>query len=295
MISYKHIILCIMFLSITHTLWSYLLIKNFDKEDPGFRLYEDTLKTTQDKPTFFEYQLKENETLLSIAQKHKLSISSLISLNASYNIDLLQEGAYILISSLQGVFLSLNPKNDLEYLIYNRLFSTLTKELPIVVKSQYSTNKTTNTFYFIKNTALTKLEYELWTRKSFHMPVLKGYVSSPYGYRISPISGRRLLHKGIDIATKSGSQVFASRGGTVIHSGYSNVYGYFIIIQHDEEYKTLYGHLLDSIVEIDDIVYAGQHIAFIGNTGASTGNHLHFEIHKNNQAIPPLNLLLSKE
>ncbi|MBQ9014848.1 MAG: peptidoglycan DD-metalloendopeptidase family protein [Firmicutes bacterium] len=114
-------------------------------------------------------------------------------------------------------------------------------------------------------------------------PLAGGYtLTSHYGYRW----GR--LHAGIDLGTHVGNDVLAADGGIVIRAGYFGGYGYCVDIDHQNGDMTRYGHLSSILVSVGDEVYEGQHIAESGNTGASTGPHLHFEIHTNGQSHDPL-------
>lgn len=109
---------------------------------------------------------------------------------------------------------------------------------------------------------------------AFMMPT-RGRISSPYGMR----NGR--MHRGLDIATKIGTPIKAADGGTVVYSGYSGAFGNMIEIDHGNGYKTRYAHCSKLIVGNGAKVYKGQHIANVGNTGRSTGPHLHLEVLKN--------------
>lgn len=114
-------------------------------------------------------------------------------------------------------------------------------------------------------------------------PLEGGYtLTSHYGYRW----GR--LHAGIDLGTPTGNDVLAADGGIVVRAGYFGGYGYCVDIDHQNGEMTRYGHLSSILVSVGDEVYEGQHIAESGNTGASTGPHLHFEIHTNGQSHDPL-------
>ena len=114
-------------------------------------------------------------------------------------------------------------------------------------------------------------------------PLAGGYtLTSHYGYRW----GR--LHAGIDLGTPTGNDVLAADGGIVVRAGYFGGYGYCVDIDHQNGQMTRYGHLSSILVSVGDEVYEGQHIAESGNTGASTGPHLHFEIHTNGQSHDPL-------
>jgi len=108
---------------------------------------------------------------------------------------------------------------------------------------------------------------------------LTGRITDGFGWRIHPITGKRHFHEGIDIAAPVGRPVRASAGGTVSFAGWFDGYGRLVIIKHAKGYETRYGHLSKYIV------FKGQ--GYVGNTGLSTGPHLHFEIRVNGRAKNP--------
>lgn len=112
-------------------------------------------------------------------------------------------------------------------------------------------------------------------------------LSSGFGYRKHPIGGGSKMHKGLDLAANKGTRILAADSGTVTWSGWKGGYGYCIIINHHNGYETLYGHCSKLIADVGDNVRKNDFVAAVGSTGASTGNHLHFEIHKNGTAIDP--------
>lgn len=119
-----------------------------------------------------------------------------------------------------------------------------------------------------------------------------GRFSSGYGWRIHPIYKTRKLHKGIDIANAAGTPIRAAAAGKVTAAGWhSGGYGNYIKIDHGNGYVTLYAHLSSISVRKGQSVSAGQHIGGMGTTGSSTGNHLHFEVHKGGSTVDPLNHL----
>ncbi|MEW5801495.1 MAG: M23 family metallopeptidase [bacterium] len=121
-----------------------------------------------------------------------------------------------------------------------------------------------------------------------------GWISSPFGYRISPFTGRRVFHKGLDIATRTGTPIYAVSQGIVTFSGRKGEYGNLIIIQHVFGFSTLYGHNSINVVKSGDRVKCGQLIGYVGNTGRSTAPHLHYEIKKDGQCLNPRKYLLAK-
>lgn len=127
----------------------------------------------------------------------------------------------------------------------------------------------------------------LWPVPSSHN------ITSKYGYRIHPISGTRKLHAGIDIGAAGGANIVAAESGTVILSsyGYNGGYGNYVIISHGNGITTRYAHCSSLAVSVGDTVSRGQVIAAVGSTGASTGNHCHFEVRIDGESKQPLDYL----
>jgi len=116
---------------------------------------------------------------------------------------------------------------------------------------------------------------------------VRGFITSSFGFRTSPITGRRQLHEGLDIANRSGTQVVAPANGTVIYQGYQGGYGRTVKIQHGYGYVTLYGHLSKYEVKKGQRVKKGDIIGYVGNSGRSTGPHLHYEVRVNGVPTNP--------
>jgi murein DD-endopeptidase MepM/ murein hydrolase activator NlpD len=110
------------------------------------------------------------------------------------------------------------------------------------------------------------------------MPVSAPFNASGFGYRIDPFTGQQAMHEGIDFITDSGTPVIAAAGGVVQFAGFHPQYGHMIDIDHGNELVTRYAHLSKTMVKEGDIVQRGRRIADSGNTGRSTGPHLHFEV-----------------
>ncbi len=120
------------------------------------------------------------------------------------------------------------------------------------------------------------------------LPAANNVVTCPYGYRTHPVTGKYKLHTGVDLRATTGTKVYAANGGTVTTSGYSSAWGNYIIINHGGGYTTLYAHLSRRNVSKGATVKQGDVIGLSGNTGYSTGPHLHFEINKNGSSYDPL-------
>ncbi len=119
----------------------------------------------------------------------------------------------------------------------------------------------------------------IWPLKRVAQQVVSAY----YG------DGRN--HKGVDIASPTGTPIYAAQAGTVVDAKYSNGYGYHIIVDHGNGYKTLYAHCSQLLVNVGEAIYQGQVIALVGSTGISTGSHLHFEVIKDGVNLNPASFI----
>ncbi len=118
-------------------------------------------------------------------------------------------------------------------------------------------------------------------------PVYIPYSSSSYGWRHDPILGIRAFHEGLDFSAAQGEPIKATGSGIVVESGSSSDYGNTVRIQHGKGLETRYAHASKLLVKTGDLVSKGQIIAFVGNTGRSTGPHLHYEIRLNGNSLDP--------
>lgn len=122
----------------------------------------------------------------------------------------------------------------------------------------------------------------------------EGYVSSSYGHRASPFTGRRQTHTGIDIAAPRGTSILAAADGVVTFSGRMAGYGRVIVVTHGFGFKTFYGHNQKNKVRKGERVKRGQVIGTVGNSGYSTGSHLHYEVLVKDRTINPLKYIVDE-
>lgn len=118
-------------------------------------------------------------------------------------------------------------------------------------------------------------------------PVRSGWMSSNYGRRTDPFSGRIAFHNGVDFAGKEGSDVVSVAAGVVTWSGERSGYGLMVEVNHSNGFSTRYGHSRENLVKVGDVVKKGQVVALMGSTGRSTGPHVHFEVYKNGRPVDP--------
>ena len=122
-------------------------------------------------------------------------------------------------------------------------------------------------------------------------PIIGGWISSHFGYRADPFTGRGAFHAGVDFAGPTGAKVIATGPGVVSFSGYKNGYGNVVEITHPTGYLTRYGHNARNLVREGQTVQKGDPIAIIGSTGRSTGTHVHFEVERDGNTLNPMRYL----
>jgi murein DD-endopeptidase MepM/ murein hydrolase activator NlpD len=119
----------------------------------------------------------------------------------------------------------------------------------------------------------------------------KGWLTSRFGPRVSPFTGRRQLHAGIDIAARAGSPIASPASGRIKSIGSSGPLGNSVMVDHGFGVRTFYGHAQEIFVKVGDEVERGQKIAAVGSTGRSTGPHLHYSVHVSGKATDPLDYI----
>lgn len=143
---------------------------------------------------------------------------------------------------------------------------------------------------------LSKLTETLKCRPTV-MPVKEDsiWITSGFGWRKSPFTGLREFHNGLDISGRKGAPIIATADGVVSCIGYNRFIGNYVNIDHDERFKTSYGHLHNYIVDKNQNVKRGEIIGYMGTTGMSTGYHLHYEVIDNGKKVNPHNFILNRK
>ena len=121
----------------------------------------------------------------------------------------------------------------------------------------------------------------------------EGHLTSGFGYRVNPFTGRSVLHAGIDIANRVGTPVVSPARGRVTSTGWQNAYGNCVVIDHGNAITTRYAHLQSSTVKEGQVVNRGEVIGTMGNTGRSTGPHLHYEVRVGGVPVNPMRYILN--
>ena len=242
------------------------------------------------------HTVKRNETLYSISARNKVSINEIMDLNNMTSAKI-HEGQRLLIkgdnkSSSRSTY-HLVKSGETLYRIsarynisvdnlkrYNNLEDNNIHVGQKIYLSSGLAPKTTTS-------SSSKSRLSSPTLRSFRKPLKSIKVNSSYGTRVHPVTGKRTTHHGIDLKASMNTPVYAPYAGVVTYSGWMRGYGKIVIIDHGGGYTTRYAHLNRWIVGKGKKVKKGQLIAKTGNTGISTGPHLHYEIRKDGKTIDP--------
>ncbi len=279
----------------------YPLIENLRHGNPLFMQLTDDIRlnykaeASGDTPPallFYGYRAGKDEDLFSVSARCSLPYDTLATLNR-LDSPTLEEGRMLLIPNRHGLFLISPPRSDLELLTVswremNDDAGEEKKSEP--VRIEYP-DGTAAEALFISGARFSSLQRAYFLGILFRLPLDRSVLSSAYGMRIDPFTGGHTFHHGIDLAAPEGTPVYAARSGTVSSSGFDPVLGNFLIIDHDGGYKTIYGHLKTMNIQLKSAVRLGMIIGSVGNTGMSTGPHLHFEVRFGNEARNPQHLL----
>ncbi|HQO39631.1 MAG TPA: LysM peptidoglycan-binding domain-containing M23 family metallopeptidase [Spirochaetota bacterium] len=231
---------------------------------------------------FYTYRLQDKENFWIVLSKCSLDMDTLMSVNNLTSPYQVGPGTTLYIPNMRGIIVNGNERALVKRLLLEERID------PEYVKTVNRTETLDKKFLFIPCGKVSKLERSLFLGTAFISPVNRGKKTSEFGTRRDPFnSKRREFHKGIDVACPIGTEIRASRNGRVVFSGWEEGYGNLVIIEHEFGYKSYYGHLSRFRVKTGDVVTTSQVIALSGNTGRSTGPHLHFEIRKNGQSLNP--------
>jgi len=238
---------------------------------------------------YIAYTIQKGDMIGHIADAHSVSQDAIISLNKLKNTRTLQIGQVLKIPSINGILYTAK-KGDTPESIADKYNISLEK---IALVNNFTDNIVPpGTVLFLPDAKLDWVTIQEINGDLFHRPLHGGfYISSRYGWRNNPFSGYRTFHNGMDMATSYGTPVYAALDGTVSATGFDVTYGNYIIISHHSGYQTMYGHLSAILTTRGQSVSTVTRIGLVGNTGESTGPHLHFTVYKNRATMNPAQLL----
>ena len=231
---------------------------------------------------FFTYTVKDKENFWIVLAKCSLDMDTLMSVNNLTSPYQVVPGTVLYIPNMRGIVVSSDQWSAVKRMLLEEKIDVR------YIKAVNRTERFNKKFLFVPCGKISKLERSLFLGTAFLSPVRFGRKTSEFGTRKDPFnSKRREFHKGIDIACSIGTEVRAARSGRVIFTGWKEGYGNLVIVEHEFGYQSYYGHLSRFRVRVGDEITTSQVLALSGNTGRSTGPHLHFEIRKNGKSLNP--------
>jgi murein DD-endopeptidase MepM/ murein hydrolase activator NlpD len=288
------------------------LIGRLDSGDTVYRQYQEDVENTRRRIfnrrrggesagtlagalTVYRYALREEEDIFSLAARCNVPYAALATLNRLSHPSDLGNREYILLPSGPGIFVPLEPVSDIELLLVSaRIGRPQDQGAAISVRQsvpdkagEKARNTEPESFLFYPGDDFSPTERIFFLNSGFRFPLRTYRLSSAFGMRQNPVTGRYRFHEGLDLAAPEGTEVFAVRDGVVIEAGYDPVYGNYVILRHGDNWTSLYGHLSKTEITLRQELRSGSLIGRVGSTGQSTGPHLHFELRRNGKAQDP--------
>jgi murein DD-endopeptidase MepM/ murein hydrolase activator NlpD len=243
--------------------------------------------------TIYAYKPLRGDDFYSVQARCPVGAQSIATLNHIAHPDAFT-GRDILLPSIPGLFVPLDltekTANDLEKLMAASRFTETQREIGAVITINGNGKKERFLFIPGANFSATEAAFFLTFGKSgasFRYPLRYFTLTSSFGVRRNPVTGTVKNHDGLDLAAPLGTEVYAAQSGVVTETGNDSVYGNYIVIKHESNWVSLYGHLSKIEIGLQASVQAGELIGRVGSTGQSTGPHLHFELRQNGKAHDP--------
>ena len=250
-------------------------------------LAQDSYSSKNLELCYYTYRVKKGDMIGYIADKFNITQDTIISVNNIHQSRLLQIGQYLKIPSMPGIIYTVRKTGETVESISAK-YEVSAEKCARVNSLDSEKELVAGTTVFVPDAQLDWVTRQEINGDLFHKPIHSRYwLSSYYGWRSSPFSGKRSYHSGVDMAAPSGTSIYAALDGTVTSTGFNNVYGNYVIISHHSGYKSLYGHMSAVLVSRGQYVTTNTRIGKVGSTGMSTGPHLHFTVYKFGKTVNP--------
>lgn len=247
-----------------------------------------TEETVPDERLYYSvYQVQKGDTISGIAETFNVTVDTVFSANGIPSARSLKPGALLKIPSMAGIVYKAKAGESVEKIAETYQISA---DRLVEANGLLASTLQSDRPLFLPDAKLPQAVLRELSGDLFKWPV-RGIITSWYSWRRDPFSGRNSFHNGLDIGVPMGTPVGAAMEGTVSETGYSPTMGRFVILRHPGGWQTLYAHLSQASVQPGQYVSRGSRIALSGNTGYSTGPHLHFTVYKNGKTVNPSNVL----
>ncbi len=249
--------------------------------------YMQAAKGKTPVPNFYIYETQPDDNLLNIAASCSIPYDTIATLNNILYISENIQNKKLILPTAAGLFICTDPSSDIEFLIQKQYYNKIENN-----EEDFDYELLGNLFFFLSNKRFTPTVRAFFIDNTIKLPVNHIIISSPYGMRQDPFTGKPKFHGGIDFAIPIGTPVYACKNGTIsLCKKNDHIYGNYIVIKHDNGMISIYAHLSKILVKENQVVRGGAKIGLSGSTGKSTGPHLHFEIKENGKTVDPKNIL----
>jgi len=234
------------------------------------------------------YKVKKGDSVSKIASSFSVSMDAIIASNGITNARGLREGEVLRIPNMDGIPYTVKNGDSL-----SRISLSMGVPMEAILDANDIQSDVINTgmTLFIPGARMKREDLRMALGELFIYPVKGAKLSSPFGWRDDPFTGVRRHHAALDLSAPQGTAVKAAMEGRVSGCGFNMTYGNFIILSHPGGFQTMYAHLHTVLVKKGEQLAQGTQIGTVGNTGYSTGPHLHFAVFRNNRAVNPLDFL----
>lgn len=268
----------------------YPIIKELKSSNYIFSQYQDEILISNKNASlgkitpvnFYEYEAKSNDTIFTISSRCCILYDTIATANHIEESSQELNGKTIILPTVQGLFIPETPETNIEIILYKEFEET------IKTNKLQKYNIKDRKYYFLQGTKFTPAQRAYFINTGMRLPLEKSIITSSFGMRESPISGKWKFHNGIDMAAPLGTPVYACKNGKVQEIGILDpTYGNYISLKHANGMTSFYAHLDEILIKQNQDIKTGQIIGKVGTTGASTGPHLHFELRINGKATNP--------
>jgi len=251
-------------------------------------LEESDLEAPEDRGLYYSvYRVVRGDTLSEISYDFDLSLDTIVSFNGIENARSLQPGTLLKIPNISGIMYAAKQGDEVEAVAAAHEISA---DRVIEANGLMSSTLEPGRLLFLPDAHLASIKLREISGDLFKWPV-RGWITSWYGWRNDPFTGERRFHNGLDIGVSEGTQVKAPMDGRVAETGWSEGSGNYLLLSHHAGWTSFYGHLESVAVKRGQRVAVGTILGRSGNTGRSTGPHLHFSVFKNGRSANPANVL----
>lgn len=240
--------------------------------------------------TYTSYRIRKGDMIGVIAERFGLTQDTLISVNNIRQTRRIQIGEYIKVPSMPGILYTTKKDGETAASVAEK-YQVSAQKTAAVNHLHEQGSLAAGTSLFVPDAFMDWVTRQEINGDLFRRPLrARYYVSSTFGWRRSPFTGKRTFHNGVDMASPAWTPVYAALAGTVTAAGFHSVYGNYVIVTHHSGYRTLYGHMVGIKARKGQSVDTRTVLGWVGTTGLSTGPHLHFSVFKYGSAVNPVSL-----